>query len=101
VARKGLIQSNERKKDLVSRSSQKRDRLKKCIMDRSLPLEERFEATIKLAQMPRNTAQNRVRLRCFLTGRPRGVYRFSGLSRVIWREKASKGELPGIRRSSW
>ncbi len=101
MARKGLIESNDRKKRLCAASSERRKLLKGIIMNRSLTIEERFEATLKLAQMPRNSAPIRIRSRCFETGRPRGVYRFANLGRIALREKAVRGALPGVRRSSW
>lgn len=101
MARKGLIESNERKKKLVDQAKAKRLMLKTIIMNRDLPLEERFEATLKLTNMPRNTAGVRVRARCIETGRPRGVYRFCGLSRMVLRHNSVRGCLPGVRRSSW
>ena len=71
------------------------------VMDRSLPVEDRFDATLKLAQLPRNGARNRVRLRCELTGRPRGNYRKFKLSRNMLRELANTGQLPGVVKASW
>lgn len=101
VARKGLVESNERKKRQVKAWSARRQQLKSVIMNKDLPLEERFEASLKLSQMPRNSAAVRVRARCFATGRPRGVYRDFGLSRVILRDMMRKGLLPGYTYSSW
>jgi small subunit ribosomal protein S14 len=75
--------------------------LKSVVMDRTLPVEERFEATLKLAQLPRNGAANRVRLRCELTGRARGNYRKFKLSRNMLRELANTGQLPGVTKASW
>ena len=70
-------------------------------MDREVPVEERFEATLRLAQLPRNGAKVRVRLRCELTGRARGNYRKFKLSRNMLRELASSGQLPGVVKASW
>ena len=70
-------------------------------MDREIAPEERFEASIKLAQLPRNSAKNRVRLRCEITGRPRGVYRKFKLGRIMLRDLASQGQIPGMVKSSW
>ena len=69
--------------------------------DKNISTEERFEARLKLAQLPRNSSKNRIRNRCLLTGRPRGVYRKFGLSRIAFRELASDGKLPGVVKSSW
>jgi len=101
VARKGLLESNQRKKNLVADYPSKRKELKIQIMDRDSSVEQRFEASIKLAKMPRSSSKVRVRNRCAETGRPRGVYRFCGLSRVVLRQMAVHAFLPGIRRSSW
>lgn len=101
MSKKGLLESNNRKRVLVARFSQRRSDLKKTISDRSVPLEERFMAVMKLAKLPRNSSAVRVRSRCIETGRPRAVYRFCGLSRIALRDMAVKGTLPGVRRSSW
>jgi len=79
----------------------KRATLKGIVMDRSLPVEDRFDATLKLAQLPRNGARVRVRLRCELTGRPRGNYRKFKLSRNMLRELANSGQIPGVTKASW
>jgi small subunit ribosomal protein S14 len=78
-----------------------RDALKKIIKNRSLSLEERIDANLKLAEMPRNSSFTRVRNRCELSGRPRGFYRKFKLSRIALRELASEGFLPGVTKSSW
>jgi len=70
-------------------------------MDRSLPIEERFQANMKLAEMPRNGAKIRLRNRCQVTGRPRGYYRKLGMSRIALRDLASFGQVPGVVKSSW
>jgi len=101
VARKGLLESNQRKKQLVSDYAKQRKELKARVMNREDSLENRFEASLKLAQMPRSSSKVRVRNRCAETGRPRGVYRFCGLSRIILRQMAVHALLPGVRRSSW
>lgn len=101
MARKGLIESNDRKRDLARKMSSKRSRLKKILMNKNGSLEDRFGASLKLAKLPRNASAVRIRSRCSETGRPRGVYRFCGLSRIVFREEAVCGRLPGIRRSSW
>ena len=101
MARKGLIQTNLRRRKLVQKYSQKRQKLKKITMSKTLPMEERFFAQIKLAQLPRNSSKVRIRNRCELTGRPRGYYRRFKLSRITLRELASFGQLPGVTKSSW
>jgi small subunit ribosomal protein S14 len=87
--------------ELAKAHRPKRRALKALVMDRDAPIEERFEATLKLAQMPRNGAQVRVRLRCELTGRARGNYRKFKLSRNKLRDLASSGQLPGVVKASW
>lgn len=101
MARLGLLNSNERKKKLSEKFANKRAQLKKKIYDRSLPLGERFQSSITLAKLPRNSSKTRIRNRCAETGRPRGVYSFCGLSRIILRENAVRGLMPGVKRSSW
>ena len=79
----------------------KRVQLKESIYKKDLPLEERFSLVMKLAKLPRNSAQTRVRNRCALTGRPRGYHRRMGLSRNMLRELAAQGLLPGVIKASW
>ena len=82
-------------------SSKKRKALKSIIMNRELPLDERFAAQMKLNEMPRDGSFIRVRNRCLITGRPRGNYRKFKMSRIAFRELASTGQVPGILKSSW
>lgn len=86
---------------MAARDKKKRGVLKDIVMDRTLPVEDRFEATIKLAQLPRNGAKVRVRLRCELTGRSRGNYRKFKLCRIALRDLASAGQIPGMTKASW
>lgn len=86
---------------MAKRDAAKRAQLKETVRDRSLSPEERFQAVLKLAELPRNGAANRVRNRCEVTGRPRGYYRKLKLSRVSLRDLASKGQIPGMTKSSW
>ncbi len=79
----------------------KRARLKAVANDKNLPIEERFAARLKLAELPRNSAPSRVRNRCELTGRPRATYRKFKLSRIALRDLASTGQIPGVVKSSW
>ncbi len=79
----------------------RRLKLKEVVMNKSASPEERFQATLKLAEMPRNSAKIRIRNRCKLTGRSRSYYRKFGLSRVELRNMASFGEIPGLVKSSW
>jgi small subunit ribosomal protein S14 len=81
--------------------SGRRARLKAIAKDKNKPVEERFAATLKLAELPRNSSATRIRNRCELTGRPRGFYRKHRLSRIALRELGSKGLIPGLVKSSW
>ncbi|GEM15650.1 30S ribosomal protein S14 [Gluconobacter oxydans NBRC 3293] len=85
----------------MKRDKEKRTALKNIIKDRTLSVEDRFDATLKLAQMPRNGSATRVRLRCKLSGRPRANYRKFELSRIALRDLASAGQIPGMVKSSW
>ncbi len=101
MAKKSAIEKNERRRRLVAKFKAKRIELKKIVMDKSRDPEERFEATLALAALPRNGAAVRVRNRCTLTGRPRGYYRKFGLSRIALRELAGQGQVPGCVKASW
>lgn len=101
MAKTSSIEKNKRRERLSKLHATKRAQLKGIVMDRSLPVEDRFEASIKLAQLPRNGAKNRVRLRCEVTGRPRGNYRKFKLSRNMLRELANSGQIPGVTKASW
>ena len=92
---------NKKRERLAARDKGKRGMLKATIMDRTLPVEDRFEASVKLAQLPRNGAKVRVRLRCELTGRARGNYRKFKLCRIAFRDLASQGQIPGVVKASW
>ena len=101
MAKTSAIQKNKSRERLAKLHRAKRGTLKDVVMDRSLPVEERFDASLKLAQLPRNGAANRVRLRCELTGRARGNYRKFKLCRNMLRELANTGQLPGVTKASW
>ena len=101
MAKTSAVEKNRKRERLAKLHAGKRSALKAVVMDRSRPVEERFEATLKLAQLPRNGARVRVRLRCELTGRPRGNYRKFKLSRNMLRELANTGQLPGVVKASW
>jgi len=101
MAKTSAVEKNKRRERLSTLHAEKRAALKSVVMDRSLPVEDRFEATLKLAQLPRNGAKNRVRLRCELTGRPRGNYRKFKLSRNMLRELGNTGQIPGMVKASW
>ena len=101
MAKKSAIAKNERRKKLVAKYADKRAALKAIADDESLPMEERFKARLKLAELPRNSAEIRVRNRCEVTGRPRAYYRKFRMSRVSLRKLASEGQVPGVVKSSW
>ncbi len=101
MAKKSAIEKNKRRMKLAKQFAAKRARLKAIADDKDLPMEDRFTARLKLAELPRNSSPNRVRNRCELTGRPRGNYRKFKLSRIALRELASTGQIPGMVKSSW
>jgi len=101
MAKTSQVKRNEKRAYMAGRDKKKRAALKAIVMDKDVSVEERFEATVKLAQLPRNGAQVRVRLRCELTGRSRGNYRKFKLCRVALREMASAGQIPGMVKASW
>lgn len=101
MAKKSAIEKNKKRRRLVDRYAEKRATLKAMAKDQSLPPEERFKARLKLNELPKNSAKIRVRNRCAVTGRPRGYYRKFGISRIALRELGSKGQLPGVVKSSW
>ncbi len=101
MAKKSAIEKNKRRQRLVERYAAKREALKAIAMDEDRPLEERFKARLKLAELPRNSSANRVRNRCEVTGRPRGYYRKMKMSRIALRELGSLGKVPGLVKSSW
>jgi small subunit ribosomal protein S14 len=101
MAKKSSVEKNKNRQALVKRFSARRARLKAVADDKSAPIEEQFEARLKLAEMPRNSAKIRIRNRCEVTGRPRAVYRKMKMSRIALRELGSKGLIPGLVKSSW
>lgn len=101
MAKKSSVQNNLRRKKMALLFLKKRKILKEKISDKSLSLQERFSAQARLSSLPRNSSRTRVQSRCILTGRVRGVYRKFGLSRIMFREMASSGLIPGIVKASW
>jgi small subunit ribosomal protein S14 len=101
MAKKSLIERNNKRERLVKKYARRRAALKAMAKDEGLPPEKRFGARLKLAELPRNSSKVRVRLRCGLTGRPRGNYRKFALSRIALRDLASTGQIPGMTKSSW
>ena len=101
MAKTSSVEKNNRRRKMADRFAAKRKSLKDVVMDQSNPIEERFQAQLKLAAMPRNGAKNRIRNRCEVTGRPRAYYRKLKMSRVALRELGSLGLVPGLVKSSW
>jgi small subunit ribosomal protein S14 len=101
MAKKSAIENNMRKMRLVKKFAARRKRLLDVANDDSNPMEERFEARLRLAELPRNGAANRVRNRCEVTGRPRSYYRKVRMSRIALRDLGNKGLIPGLVKSSW
>jgi small subunit ribosomal protein S14 len=101
MAKVSAVEKNARRRKLVARYAARRSALKAIINDRSRPMEERFAAQLKLAQLPRNSSKTRIRNRCAVTGRPRAYYRKLNLSRIALRELGSAGQIPGLVKSSW
>jgi small subunit ribosomal protein S14 len=101
MAKTSQVNRNGKRERMTKRDKGKRAALKAIVMDRTLPVEDRFDATMKLAQLPRNGAAVRVRLRCTMTGRSRGNYRKFKLCRIALRDLASSGQIPGMTKASW
>jgi small subunit ribosomal protein S14 len=101
MAKKSSIEKNNRRRRMSKQYSARRAKLKAIIHDKELPVEERFAASLKLAELPRNSSKTRIMNRCELTGRPHAVFRKHRLSRIALRELGSKGLIPGLVKSSW
>jgi len=101
MAKKSAVERNLKRQRLSEKYSAKRAALKAIARDTSKPVEERFDAQLKLAGLPRNSAPTRVRNRCLITGRPRAYYRKLKMSRIALRQLASHGLIPGMVKSSW
>jgi small subunit ribosomal protein S14 len=101
MAKKSMIERERKRQKLVEQYAARRAALKAAANDKNAPVEERFKATLKLAELPRNSSATRLRNRCQLTGRPRAVYRKLKISRIMLRELGSNGEIPGLVKSSW
>ncbi len=101
MAKTSSIEKNERRRKMTKQFSGRRSRLKAIAMDKTKPIEERFAASLKLAELPRNGSATRIRNRCEVTGRPRAYYRKLKMSRIALRELGSKGLIPGLVKSSW
>jgi small subunit ribosomal protein S14 len=101
MAKKSSIEKNKNRRRLVKKFSSRRERLLAVANDESKAMEERFEARLKLAELPRNANPTRIRNRCEITGRPRSYYRKLGMSRIALRELGSAGQIPGLVKASW
>ncbi|NEX46902.1 30S ribosomal protein S14 [Pseudotabrizicola algicola] len=101
MAKKSMVNREVKRAKLVKQYASKRASLKAVIEDQTKPMDERFGATLKLAQLPRNSSATRLHNRCQLTGRPHAYYRKLKLSRIMLRELASFGQIPGMVKSSW
>jgi small subunit ribosomal protein S14 len=101
MAKKSSIEKNNRRRKMVKLAAGRRARLKAIARDKDKPMEDRFAAALKLAELPRNSSPTRIRNRCEVTGRPRAYYRKLKMSRVALRELGSKGLIPGLVKSSW
>jgi small subunit ribosomal protein S14 len=101
MAKTSSIEKNNRRRRLAKKYSGRRARLKAIAQDKTKPMEDRFAAALKLAELPRNSAPSRIRNRCEVTGRPRAFYRKLKMSRIALRELGSMGLIPGLVKSSW
>ncbi len=101
MAKTSAVEKNNRRRKLADRAAAKRGALKAIIMNKDLPIEDRFRAQLKLSALPRNAAKIRIRNRCEVTGRPRAYYRKLKMSRIALRELGSLGAVPGLVKSSW
>jgi len=101
MAKVSAVEKNKHRQEMVKEYAGRRKKLKAIVMDQSLPLEDRFKASVRLAELPRNSSKVRVRNRCEVSGRPRAYYRKLKMSRIALRELGSFGCVPGLVKSSW
>jgi small subunit ribosomal protein S14 len=101
MAKKSMVEREKKRERMVKQYADKRAALKEVVNDQSKPMEERFKASLKLAELPRNSSETRLHNRCQLTGRPHAYYRKLKLSRIMLRELGSQGQIPGLVKSSW
>ncbi len=101
MAKKAMVERDLKRRRLAEQHEAKRAKLKEIINNKDLEAEERFNAVLKLAELPRNSSKTRIRNRCLVTGRPRGFYRKLKMSRIALRELGSQGKVPGLIKSSW
>jgi small subunit ribosomal protein S14 len=101
MAKVSMIERQKKREALVKKYAARRAELKQTARDEKLPMEERFKARLKLAKLPRNSSPTRLHNRCEVTGRPKAYYRKLRMSRIALRDLASKGQIPGMVKSSW
>ena len=101
MAKTSAVERDKKRRRMSERFKERRKALKAVVQDRTVEPEDRFAAQLKLAELPRNSSKTRVRNRCELTGRPRAYYRKFRISRIMLRELASQGQIPGVTKSSW
>jgi small subunit ribosomal protein S14 len=101
MAKKSMVEREKKRQRMVEKHAAKRAALKAVANDQNVSMEERFRASLKLAELPRNSSATRLHNRCELTGRPRAYYRKLKLSRIMLRELGSFGQIPGLVKSSW
>ena len=101
MAKKSSIEKNNRRRRMTKKFASRRAKLKAIVSDKSLPMEDRFAATLKLAELPRNSSKTRIHNRCEITGRSKAYYRKLRMSRIALRDLASRGQIPGMVKSSW
>jgi len=101
MAKSAMVQRQLKREKLVVKYAAKRAALKEIKNNQDLPMEERFKARLKLAELPRNSSATRLHNRCQVTGRPKGYYRKLKMSRIALRQLASDGQIPGMVKSSW
>jgi Ribosomal protein S14 len=101
MAKVSMINREIKRQKLVQKFTKRRSELKEIVKNRELPMEERFKAQIKLAKLPPNSSPTRLHNRCKITGRPKAFYRKLQMSRIALRDLASRGEIPGMIKSTW
>ncbi len=101
MAKVSMVERQKKRERVVAKYAAKRAALKEIINDQERPMEERFKASLKLAELPRDSSATRLHSRCQVTGRPKAYYRKLKMSRIALREYASKGQVPGMVKSSW
>ncbi len=101
MAKKAMVERDLKRRRLAEKYEAKRDALKAIIKDENTPADEKFMASLKMAELPRNSSKTRIRNRCLVTGRPRGYYRKMKMSRIALRQLGSDGKIPGLVKSSW